>query len=261
LKSVWLTYAWDDNKSGDIDFIAQELSSDLIVKLDRWNLTAGKRLWEQIESFICDPEKSEGWIIYATQSSLLSEKCKEEYAYALDRALSTRGKGFPVIGLFPSSVDDSLIPRGIKSRLYVNLRDPDWKERIVSAVEGRSPDVEKRTVQPYHMKIHSIDKRENKYALEVRPRAGVWSTFIIAIPFTEKDKVSPHIRHGSSNKVPGTSILHSSGKGQSNDGKWYHMNAGNEASPTQSYYMLCKELPSKIIFGVNGGAPQYCVSL
>ncbi|GAH97852.1 unnamed protein product, partial [marine sediment metagenome] len=124
-KSIWITYAWDDNADGDVDFAAQELiRKGLDVKLDRWNLTAGKRLWEQIESFIQDPVKSDGWLLYTTQTSLGNEKCKEEFAYALDRALSTRGGDFPVIALFPATVEESLIPAGIKTRLFVSLTDP-----------------------------------------------------------------------------------------------------------------------------------------
>jgi hypothetical protein len=43
MTNVWITYAWDDNKSGDIDFIAQELEQvGLNIKLDRWNIAAGK---------------------------------------------------------------------------------------------------------------------------------------------------------------------------------------------------------------------------
>ena len=49
MAKVWITYAWADNKDRDIDFLAQELSaSGLTVKLDRWNIGAGKRLWEQM---------------------------------------------------------------------------------------------------------------------------------------------------------------------------------------------------------------------
>jgi len=139
-KSIWITYAWGDNVGGDVDFAAQELiRQGLDIKLDHWNLTAGKHLWEQIESYIQDPSKSDGWLLYATQNSLGSEACKEEFAYALDRALHTRGGDFPVIALFPASVDRDLIPAGIKTRLFVSLTDPDWKERILAAVEKRQP--------------------------------------------------------------------------------------------------------------------------
>src|SRR5713226_8330343 len=142
LKSIWLTYAWTDNASGDVDFVAQELgAAGLEVKLDRWNIQAGRPLWDQIDQFIRDPAQSDGWLLYATQASLGSNPCKEEYRYALDRALETRGSDFPVIALFPSPVDNSLLPGGIKTRLFVSLTDRDWKTRVVDAVEGRSPTI------------------------------------------------------------------------------------------------------------------------
>jgi hypothetical protein len=151
--TIWLTYAWEDNKNQDVDFAAQELErAGITVKLDRWNIRAGRRLWEQIESFIGDPKQSDAWLLYATQASLGSEACREEYAYALQRALSARGSTFPVIGLFPSSIDDGLIPAGIKTRLYVSLRDPDWKERIKSAAEARDPAVSRPVVDPFEEK-------------------------------------------------------------------------------------------------------------
>src|ERR1700675_589149 len=107
-RTVWLTYAWADNSSGDIDFIGQELQqAGLIVKLDRWNIGAGKRLWDQIDSFITDPAQSDAWLLVATSASLASEACKEEFAYALDRALRTRGGDYPVIALFSGPVDES----------------------------------------------------------------------------------------------------------------------------------------------------------
>lgn len=102
MKAVWITYAWDDNRDGDVDFAAQELGrAGLQVKLDRWNLTAGRRLWEQIEHFIQDSSLSDGWLFYATQTSLGNEKCREEFFWALDRSLNKRGEGFPIIALFP----------------------------------------------------------------------------------------------------------------------------------------------------------------
>jgi len=49
MSSIWITYDWDDNKERDVEYCAQELSrAGLEGKLDRWNLTAGRRLWEQI---------------------------------------------------------------------------------------------------------------------------------------------------------------------------------------------------------------------
>jgi hypothetical protein len=263
-KSVWITYAWDDNKDGDVDFVAQELiRKGLDVKLDRWNLTAGKRLWEQIESFIQDPSKSDSWLLYATQTSLGNERCREEFAYALDRALNIRGSEFPIIALFPSTVDTSLIPAGIKTRLFVSITDPDWKERIVASVEKRQPSITKPEMKPYELTIHNLS--DGQYAIEVRPRAGTWVPFIMGIPVNEKDRVSPRLHYGASKRPPvgtfATVLLGPTGESVSSDGRLWLLFAANEATPTQSYYISCKELPTLLIFGVDGGQPQYQVSL
>ena len=86
MAAIWITYAWKDNENEDVDFIAQELQlAGLTVQLDRWNIGAGKRLWEQIETFIVKPDQSDAWVLIATQNSLQSEPCKEEFSYALGR--------------------------------------------------------------------------------------------------------------------------------------------------------------------------------
>jgi len=265
-KSIWVTYAWDDNSDGDVDFCAQELAREgLVVKLDRWNLTAGRRLWEQIGDFIRDSSKSDGWLLYATQASLGSEACKEEFSYALDRALHTRGGDFPVIALFPASVDSSLIPVGIRVRLFVSITDPDWKERIVAAVERRVPRITSPHVDPYDLKIHRWGEIPDNqcYVIELRPRAGVWSPFLVGIPLNEKEKVSPQLIHGPSNQTSASfpCILALNGEGPTPDGRFWIFIAANEATPTHSYYLICKQLPSRLHFGQSGGPPQYEVSL
>jgi hypothetical protein len=256
--TVWITYAWADNKDSDVDFIAQELErSGITVKLDRWNITAGKRLWQQIENFISNPEESDAWILYATQNSLGSEACKEEYSYALDRALHQRGSTFPIIGLFSSTVDDSLIPAGLRTRLYVSLTDPDWKERIKASAEGSGLRIASSVVQPFTIDIH---KNESRFIIEVRPRAGTWSPFIAAIPNAEKNRVKLNILHGPRGRIPHGGALFNAGTGTSDDGAWYFHFAQNEATPTQSYFILCNVLPSKLVFGVMNGQPQYMVN-
>lgn len=261
MSSIWITYDWDDNKDRDVDYCAQELTrAGLDVKLDRWNLGAGKQLWEQIEHFIQNPELSDGWVFYATQLSLVNEKCKEELNYALDRALNKRGSEFPIIALFPSSVDEQLIPASIRTRLYVSITDPDWKERIVAAVQKRTPIISKTQVEPYVLKVH---KSGGQFMIEMRPRAGSWSPFIAGIPLAEKDRVSPHLHHGAANRPP-TGIIMTSlfgyREGTSNGRKLWCISASNEATPTQSYYLICKSLPTFLIFGVDRGSPQYQVT-
>jgi len=256
--TVWITYAWLDNKHSDVDYVAQELKGvGLEVKLDRLNIVAGRRLWEQIENFIQNPDESDAWILYATTNSLGSEACREEYAYALDRAINVRGKTFPIIGLFPGVVDNSLIPAGIRTRLYVSLQDSDWKERIKAAAEGRSPEIQAPNVTPYHIELHKLDPSYGrKFAVELRPRADSWSPCVVGIPLNEKKSVNPSILHGSSGLPPHNGMLFLSGEAESDDGEWWMMWAQNEATPKQSYYLFCDILPSRIGFGDKNKPPQ-----
>lgn len=262
---VWLTYAWDDNADGDVDFIAQQLNSaGLETRLDRWTLTAGRRLWEQIGGELSKPDLA-AWIILATQHSCGSEACKEELAYALDRALSKHGQGFPVIALFQSAVDKQLLPPSLAVRLCVTVKDSHWIERIKAAAERRTPAIPREELQPYMLKVHSvIGSSFGKFAIEVRPRAGSWAPFFAAIPASEKESVKMRLAFGPRDKVPGVIVLHQSGdangsdtSGQSLSG--YH--AADEASPTMSYYIFCSTLPSVLAFGVMNGRPQFKVDL
>jgi hypothetical protein len=261
MAKIWLTYAWTDNTDKDVDFVAQELeSSNLEVRLDRWNLSAGKRLWEQIEQFIQNRDECDAWVIYATQNSLGSEACREEYAYALDRALHTRGAAFPVIGLFPSTVDSSLIPAGIRTRLFISTMDADWKERIKASAENRTPDISKPVIEPYFLNIHEL---KEGFAIEMRPRAGSWAPFICATPANEKDKVVPRlVRQPAGGKTLGGPIrIFATGPFEtiSDDGEWLLHGADDEATPSQSYYLFCSKLPTTLSFGCATG-PIYTVS-
>ncbi|WP_332775947.1 toll/interleukin-1 receptor domain-containing protein [Polaromonas sp.] len=261
MATVWITYAWADNEHHDVDFIAQELvRAGVTVKLDRWNISAGKRLWEQIDSFICKPEESDAWVLVATNNSLASEPCKEEFAYALDRALKSRGDAFPVIALFLTHADPTLIPAGIRTRLYLSITDPDWKERIVAAAERRQHAASRPDVQPFHLRVHSLQGRPKAIAIEVRPRAGVWAPFIAGIPIAEREKVEPFIMIGPRDVPTDSGMLMNCGDGPSPDNSMWFMQAGNQSTPTESYYIWCKQLPSKLVFGVNGRPPQFTVT-
>lgn len=250
MAAIWITYSWEDNKNRDVDFLAQELqAAGLVVKLDRWMLGAGKRLWEQIEKYIQDPKESDAWLIYATQNSLGSEPCREEFAYALDRALRSRTEAFPVVALFSGSVDSQLLPAALRTRLCVSATDPDWKERIKAAAERRGPKVGSPVVQPFHLARHVAP--DGRQVIEVRPRAGTWAPFIAAIPVAEKDAVQLSLLHGPAGRVPLAGVLFNSGQETQADVQLVF--ASNEATPTMSYYIFCKSLPSRLLFGVDRG--------
>ncbi len=197
----------------------------------------------------------------ATHASLESEPCKEEFAYALQRALTARGANYPVIGLFLGPVESSLIPLAIKTRLYVSVTDSDWKERIVAAAEGRPHNISSPTVAPYYLKLHTAQGGERPFVIEVRPRAGVWAPFIACIPAGEQPRVDPSIMIGPRDLPTDSGMLINTGTGISEDGALWMFSAGNQATPNDSYYIWCKELPSSLIFGVSGRPPQYRVEL
>jgi len=244
MPTIWLTYAWDDNRDGDVYYAAQELRSDSVnVKLDRWNIHTGKRLWEQIGSFISEPTESDAWMIYATQASLASEACKEELAYALKRALETRTYDFPILALFPSRVDAALIPASIRVRLHVSITDPDWEERIQAAVECRAPIVVRPNIDPYVAAVRPPDplglKDGYKRVIELRARAGVWSPFLVGIPVPEKDVVGFMANIGAKDRLPGPPVTMLNFRHYEHSG-WFCEARNDEAAPTRSLYVYCR---------------------
>ncbi len=261
MSTIWITYAWDDNTLGDVDYVAQELARVCLqVKIEHWNIRAGRRLWEQIEHFIEKENESDAWLIYATQKSLGSEVRRDELSEAIDRTLSMRGDDFPVIALFPGPIDNSLIPAKIRTLLNISLTDPEWIERIKVAAERRSLSSARPQLEPFTVQIYREDPAGgHRFAIEVRPRAGTWSPFFAAIPLSEKDHVQPQIMLGPRGRVPQGIELLDAGEAPSRDNAWWVMFAQNEATPTQSYYIHCSELPSRLAFGVNGGRPQFIV--
>ena len=103
----------------------------------------------------------------------------------------------------------------------------------------------------------------NRFAIEVRPRAGVWRPFLAGIPLAEKDEVNPHALDLPAGRVPTGPINFvqiTPFEGVSDDGDYWVFGAENEATPYTSYFIFCNAVPSRLIFGVRGGQPQYRVT-
>jgi TIR domain len=262
MATLWITYAWDDNDSGDVNFIAQELeAAGITVNLDRWKIGAGKRLWEQIDKFITDKNECDAWMIVATQNSITSEPCKEELSYALGRALESRGGNFPVLGLFQGPVGELPVPSALKTRLCVSVTDDDWKERIVAACEGRTPNALRPEIPPYEVKIHEPAGGMLRYAIEFRPRAGVWYPVFVATPKSEKKKIKPSVMIGPRNHPPEQGVLMGVGTGTfqpNEDNRAYDATVIQmQVSPTQSIFIWCALLPSRVCFGDSNSVTKY----
>ena len=83
---LWITYAWEDDTQGDLRYLVQELANVGVTAVyDKVALVPGQRLWDQIGEKISSGP-FHGWAYLVTPKSLASQACKEELAYALDRA-------------------------------------------------------------------------------------------------------------------------------------------------------------------------------
>jgi hypothetical protein len=65
--------------------------------------------------------------------------------------------------------------------------------------------------------------------------------------------------HGPRGQVPQGGAPSNTVEARSSNDAWWVMVAQNEATPTQSYYLYCNELPSRLAFGVNNGKTQFIV--
>jgi hypothetical protein len=139
------------------------------------------------------------------------------------------------------------------------MRDDNWKERIKAALENRTPNILRATIEPYFIAVKPFPVG-TRQAIEVRPRAGYWAPFFFAIPMEEKDRVKASIGRGPRDNYP-VSGMYSGGETPTDDGKWHIIFRNEEATPSISYYLSCESIPSQIGFGVFKGQPQFLVNL
>lgn len=166
----WITYAWVDNKSGDFSYLVQELKSVGVETVyDRVTLITGRDLWSQISDQITNGPL-DGWGYLVTPNSLSNNSCREELAYALSRALATKGRSFPIIGLLSGVKFDDL-PPPLKVRLCVSLANPNWREEIKSGLQNRPPQVPEPSQSPFIWQSHqNYGGTLQLMAIEIRPR-------------------------------------------------------------------------------------------
>ncbi|MBY3613523.1 toll/interleukin-1 receptor domain-containing protein [Rhizobium bangladeshense] len=250
LKKLWLTYCWRDNDDLDVDYIIQELGrAGLDVQFDRRQLMTGRRLWEQIDAGITKPENSDAWAIVVSRQSLQSEPCREEIAYALDRALQARGGSYPLMGIFVEHIDRDLIPSALRTRLYVTLDSNEWVERIRSGTHGEVPTIDAAVIPPQLITLHR-DKGGHPLVVEARPRSGHWNPCAIRILAAEQSLIAGVVVRPS-RKVP--QLGHRSFREGSYpaDRNWWMHDAGEDstASPTMSMYAFFNDVPSRLFIG------------
>jgi len=144
MAAVLMTYLHEDNAGGEVDSAVHELEmAGITVRLSPWEICADRQLWDQVRGFVLEPLQCDAWLVYATVNSLGHEERREEFIDALKRAQEARGEVFPVIALFPRSVQLSLV-------------DPEWTEYIKAAAERRTASISRKAVHPFF--IHVTDE-------------------------------------------------------------------------------------------------------
>lgn len=249
---LWITYAWSDNDEGDFDYLVQELGRNGVSALyDKIALVPGRRLWAQIAKKI-EEEPLSGWAYLVTPQSLSSEACKEELAYALQRALESKGEEFPLIGLLHQvSIRD--VPLALRVRLCVNLANPDWIEEVRAGVLGQPP---RRTTEQQSnlvIKVHRpYGNDANKVAVEIRPRFGELTYWRIAVPAAGPAIVA--WGHGPANGGGIAPVKSATLEGtiEINGIPMRFVGAGDALSAAASAYAVFDgEMPDRLFFGTS----------
>nr|WP_281270556.1 toll/interleukin-1 receptor domain-containing protein [Aurantiacibacter xanthus] len=239
-----MTYAWKDNEEDDVDHIISELSNcGLELGFDRVQLLAGRRLWDQIDAAIKAPDVA-AWVIYVTENSLKSEPCQEELAYALDRALRTRGSAFPLIGLFAGEFDPNIIPSALATRLCVNLHHNEWAQQIGDSVKGAN---KTQIAEPskFGHKLYRIDKG---FVLEVWPRTGTW-TPTIAVVQEDQESLLTSFLPGPRGVIGSLAMMIC---GESRQHGCFARGFNNPVNSSTTAHIYLSELPDWIEFGQMG---------
>lgn len=247
---LWITYAWADNTEGDFDYLVAELNrGGVTAQFDRIALIPGQRLWEQIAERIASDQLA-GWSYLLTPQSIASQPCQEELAYAIDRALSTKGSGFPLIGLL-HGVPISTVPAPLRVRLCVDLGSPDWIEAVRGALERRPPASSPTDLHPFNARIHNtyIGNPSLK-AVEFVPRFGERRFWRIAHPSSGPKAVVRGVGPAGGGGVGGTHRDFVEGTVDINGVQMLFFGSGDPISPsTGAYVGFESAFPTDVAFG------------
>ena len=252
---LWVTYAWADNEDNDIDYIVERLEgAGLAVRFDRRELISGQRIWDQIGALISDRSKVDAFAFIVTPNSLASEPCKEELAYAIQNVMDRREEKFPVIGLM-HRVQAQALPPVLKARLCVPLSAPNWIEQVVAGVNKQAPPYRPENLSPYNVLTQKV---QSGFLIQVTPRVEHLSPVIVCVDLDQHENGNvTDAYQAPAGSVPGSDGRHSIVKQNLGDGTSqlpdampiFFWQRGNEATPSQSYWIKCRALPSRIWFG------------
>ena len=247
---LWITYAWVDNDDGDFDYLVKQLeNASISARYDRVSLIPGRRLWDQIAGQIAKSDLG-GWAYLLSPKSVSSEPCKEELAYALDRALHTRGSDFPLIGLL-HQIPIAVVPAALRTRICVSLSSTDWIEQIRAALENRPvartiPDTQKIKGRPHNSYLGNPDLR----AIEIVSRFEEIPYWRIAYPANGPQPVDFGVGPAGGCGIKGTQQSVIAGTVDIDGVSMQFRGAGDAITPSTAAYMVFQHsLPARMYFG------------
>jgi hypothetical protein len=96
---------------------------------------------------------------------------------------------------------------------------------------------------PWIMVLHTLGKDAEPFtiAVEMRPREANWSPFVVATPVA--GDIQPVLRLG----LIGPPLT------PERRGEWWVAVSPMAATPQQSYFLFCAQLPEAVVFGPDGG--------
>jgi hypothetical protein len=247
---LWITYAWTDNEEGDFDYVVAELKRGSVPsRYDRIALVPGQRLWDQFAQHITTGDLA-GWAYLLTPRSVASQACREELAYALDRALSTRGAGFPLIGLV-SGLPISEVPAALRVRLCVDLASTDWVEAVRAGLENRPPVATISDAPNFKARVHhSYLGNPSLKAVEFVTRFGELRYWRIAYPRSGPQAVRRGVGPAGGGGVASGNRDFVEGIADIDGVPMTFFGAGDAISPsTAAYAAFESAIPTDIAFG------------
>jgi len=249
---LWITYAWADNDEGDFDYLVNRLEkAGVPATYDKIALNPGQRLWEQIAEQITRGDL-DGWAYLLTPNSVKSQACREELAYALDRTLSARGEGFPLIGLL-HGVPIEEVPPALRVRLCVSLASPSWVEEVRAGLERRVLQRPRTETGDLRVALHHPYLGDNQlYAVEFRPRFGELRYWRIAYPSDGPGPVHRGTGPAGGGGVGGMLTECVEGNVELEGRQMKFFGAGNPITPgTSAYVVFPGGNPNFLAFGVT----------
>lgn len=232
--TVWITFATVDNVDGDVDYLAQEIGrAGLRTRQHPLFPDEDDKIDRLMPAFLGREDQSDAWILYASETTLANGR-RDRIAAALKNAFEKRGV-FPAIGILRDNVSSNGVP------LTATLRadDAEWRLHAGDALGSPLPPPSHEGLPPYLAKLHPAPP-PYKHMFEFRPKMGRWDSFLFAILPEEKASVAPAIRPFETEE------------GFSDDAEWYFRIGRTPATPSTSYFVMLKEMPSRMAFGQEG---------